>query len=250
MPRRSLTLFALFLAAAPAAQALDVRVLSHKSNLKTETWEEQPVYTFASLGFPPELSRELLRRTLQAFYDQQHGRSFRHLGDTRDFNHAHFVRDASGLRALLLHTQERAGEALPGSEYAALDMDARNWLVRLDAPERFSNALSLRHARKPRDWPARWERNVPWWEYEEKKTVTVMMLDPEKTGIEAVPYLDSEKGEQINFDRAECPNTTEDALERSNVLPIEADGGRVCLYVRDFKCLFPVHFRCTGVRLR
>lgn len=233
------------------AGAVEVRVLSKTTTLDKEVWEDKPVYTYKSLGFPSELSRDFLKRMLQSFHDQHRGRAFRALGDARDFNHGHIVTDGTTVGALLLHTQEQAKNAPPGSPFSYLDSGQRNWLVYLREPDKFINAESLRYRDRPADWPERWERHTTFDDYVYKyKTVTVMMLDPAKTGIAARSFLESEKGEQLNFNKASCPLISEEKLARSNVIPVDSDGGRQCLYVVSFQCMFTAHFKCPGVPLK
>lgn len=241
----------LVLGLAARAGAVEVQVLSKTTTLDKEVWEAQPVYTYKSLGFPKELSRDFLQRMLQAFFDQYRGKAFRSIGDARDFNHGHIVTDGTAVKALLLHTQEQAKNAPSGSPFSYVDAGARNWVVYLEDPTRFVNAETLRYQERPYDWPERWERQTSFNDYVYKyKTITVMMLDPKKTGVEARSFLESEKGEQLNFNKASCPVLSEEKLARSNVVPIDADAGRQCLYVVSFKCMFKSHFKCDGVPLR
>lgn len=160
-----------------------------------------------------------LQRLLQGFVSAQYGRSFRHLGDERDFDHGHVLYAAGSDRpaAILYHTQELAHEAQPGFGY--LDPAGRNWLQWIDSGKIVNAAAFERH-----DYPstASWDwfklRRLP--ALTERHTIVEEMLDPQRIGFEP------SQGRQWTFTRTDCARHASSDSRISVRLP---SGEDVCL---------------------
>lgn len=180
-----------------------------------------PVVPFVSLGYPPALDKARVQSLLQSFVDVGYGRSFRHLGDPRDFDHGHLLLDArtGAPVAILYHTQELAyEETAPGFGY--LDPRGRNWLQWLDG-RGVRNARRYERASYPKS--AEWEwfvaRDLP--ALRARHTILAKMLDPARLGFTPSP------SRQWTFARAPCAASDSPA---SNVIRVSLPhGAPVCL---------------------
>jgi hypothetical protein len=178
---------------------------------------------FAALGLPSALSKTRLQALLQGFVNAAYGRSFRHLGDERDFDHGHLLLDAKTLApvAILYHTQELA-HAATTPDYGYLDASARNWIQWLDG-RGIENANRYVRAEYPHS--AAWDwfvaRDLP--KLRARGTILDKMLDPARLGAELAPT-----SVQYTFTRIECGPAKEDAA--SNVIGVVLpDQTPVCL---------------------
>lgn len=181
-----------------------------------------PGARFAALGLPAVLSKARLQGLLQSFVTEGYGRSFRHLGDERDFDHGHLLLDARTRApiAILYHTQELAHEATaPG--YGYLDPAARNWIQWLDG-RGIVNARRYERARYPRT--AAWDwfvaRELP--RLRRRRTITDKMLDPALLGA------DLAESRQWTFTRIACGPAEDDGAS-SAVRVLLPDRTPVCL---------------------
>lgn len=181
-----------------------------------------PPARFAALGLPAGLSKARLQGLLQAFVASAYGRSFRRLGDERDFDHGHLLLDARtrAPAAILYHTQELADAATtPDDGY--LDPDGRNWIQWLDA-RGIENAHRYERARYPRSGSWDWFVAYQLPKLRRHHTITDQMLDPVLLGTELTPAL------QWTFTRVECGSSRPD--DASNVIGIVLpDRTAVCL---------------------
>jgi hypothetical protein len=182
-----------------------------------------PAAGFASLGLPAALSKTRLQALLQGFVDLGYGRSFRHLGDERDFDHGHLLLDArtKAPLAILYHTQELA-QAAATPDYGYIDPGARNWIQWLDG--RVENASAYERSSYPRSGLWDWfvARELP--KLRSRHTITDKMLDPARLGAqsELAPSL------QWTFTRVDCGATAPD--DASNVIRVALpDRTPVCL---------------------
>ena len=178
--------------------------------------------SFAALAFPGALSKARLQGLLQSFVDGGYGRSFRHLGDERDFDHGHLLIDARTREpvAILYHTQELAHKAA-AADFGYLDASARNWIQWLDG-RGIENARRYERASYPRS--ASWDwfvaRELP--KFRSRHTIIDKMLDPVRLGADLSPSL------QWTFTRVDCGPAQTDA--RSNVIGVLLpDRTPVCL---------------------
>ena len=181
-----------------------------------------PPSRFAALGLPSLLSKTRLQALLQSFVDNGYGRSFRHLGDERDFDHGHLLMDSrTGMPiAILYHTQELAHET-PASDFGYVDASARNWIQWLDG-RGIVDARLYERASYPRS--ASWDwfvaRELP--QLRRRRTITEKMLDPERLGAAL------SGGVQWTFTRQDCGAAAADAA--SNVISVVLpDHTSVCL---------------------
>jgi hypothetical protein len=174
---------------------------------------------FQSLALPAQLSKARLQGLLQDFVTAGYGRSFRHLGDERDFDHGHLLLDARTKTpvAILYHTQELAHEAADGY----VDPAARNWIQWLDG-RGIENARRYERAAYPRSPAWDWfvARELP--KLRGRFTITDKMLDPARLGAEL------SESRQWTFTRVECGAAEGDPA--SNVI-------RVSLPNRSSVCL-------------
>lgn len=237
--------FILFLLSSISGQAANIDILTRGMNFEADQWSSEPIYYYKSLGLPNELSRSFLTMNLQSFYDQYYNVSFKHIGDWRDFDHGHLLKDATGaLRGVLFHTQERASLAKPDSDYTFIDKSKRNWLLFTHRPFEFHNAYKFRFTQRPAFWNQEYEKNVSWDEYAQAGTVVELMLDPEKIGFKIVPFMSLDKTEAFYFKKAKCPDIIK---YESNIIEIKNhQGQRECLYVTTMQCQFKHHFACPG----
>lgn len=169
------------------------------------------------------LSRAAFQGLLQRFVSQEYLKSFRHLGDERDFDHGHLLFDGNDkLIAILYHTQELAGEQRAGSGFGYIDPAARNWIQWVD-DGRVENASRYQRRRYPST--ATWDyfRVLELPALESHHTVLPKMLDP-KLGI------DPAKTAQWVFTRMSCtaaaPAAADSMGEMRVVLPNKEE---VCL---------------------
>lgn len=113
---------------------------------------------------------------LQRFVNERAGRSFRRLGDERDFDHVHLLAASAGgrPRALLYHTQELAD--------GSLDPGGRNWLQWTDSGV-VENAAAYQRRAYPRtpSWNLFRARELPI--YLERGTIVQEMLEPARLGF-------------------------------------------------------------------
>lgn len=170
----------------------------------------------------PPLSVMKFRNLLQSFVDKTYLTAFRHLGDERDFDHAHILFDPITKipQAILYHTQELAGYYPPGSGYEYIDPKARNWIQWIDKPA-IENARAYERNTFPDSAYWAWfvARKLP--SYKKAHTIVDKMLDPLLVGAT------TEESLQWVFTRVECglpPAPSEPPM--MIVLP---DGQEVCL---------------------
>lgn len=180
--------------------------------------------SFKALGLPQALGKPVLQNLLQSFVDLTYLKSFRHLGDERDFDHGHLL-FSSGPKpqpvAILYHTQELALDET--GEYAYIDAEGRNWLQWLKTGA-IENAN--RYARRSYPRSARWalfeKLELPG--LKRHRTLTGAMLDPDLLGVELSP-----DSFQWVFTRVACPAADEGAPDAALIgirLPTKE---RVCL---------------------
>lgn len=183
-----------------------------------------PLASFRGLGFPASLDKPRLQRLLQRFVARGYGRSFRHLGDERDFDHGHLLLDArtGAPFAILYHTQELA-HAASAADFGYVDAAARNWIQWLDG-RGIENASRYERAAYP-DTPS-WN----WFVASElpglrsRRTITDKMLDPARLGSEISASV------QWTFTRVDC--ATSRPGDESNVLDVVLpDRTPVCVAV-------------------
>jgi len=157
------------------------------------------------MGLPAMLGKARLQGLLQSFVDKGYGRSFRHIGDERDFDHGHLLINArtGAPIAILYHTQELAHEAA-AADYGYLDASARNWIQWLDGRGIF-NANRYERESYPRS--ATWDwfvaRELP--ALKRRRTITDKMLDPARLGAELSGSV------QWTFTRVACGPGESDA---------------------------------------
>lgn len=173
---------------------------------------------FAALGYPAALTKPRLQSLLQTFVDAGYGRTFRRVGDERDFDHGHLLMDAaSGAPvAILYHTQELAHETASGY----LDPAGRNWIQWLDG-RGIENARRYERASYPRSGIWDWfvARELP--RLRARHTITDKMLDPALLGRELAG------SRQWTFTRTDCGA---DADASSTVIRVSLpDRTPVCL---------------------
>jgi hypothetical protein len=156
-----------------------------------------PSSRFEALGLPSALTKARLQGLLQTFVNAGYGRSFRHLGDERDFDHGHVLLDArtKSAVAILYHTQELAHDAA-SPDFGYVDASARNWIEWLDG--RVENARAYERSSYPRS--ASWDwfvaRELP--KLRSRRTITDKMLDPARLGAELT------ESKQWTFTRVDC----------------------------------------------
>ncbi len=141
------------------------------------------------------LSAPRLQNLLQAFVAGGQGRSFRVLGEERDFDHGHVLLEARTKSpfAILYHTQELADETPDGY----LDAEGRNWIQWLDG-RGIENARRYERADYPRtaDWDWFVAQELP--RLRRRHTITDKMLDPLLLGSELAGSV------QCTFTRVDC----------------------------------------------
>ncbi|OYZ18966.1 MAG: hypothetical protein B7Y39_12690 [Bdellovibrio sp. 28-41-41] len=229
------------------ANAASVNVITRTSDFEKDAWDAKPVYYYDSLNLPKELTREFLTINIQYYYNQYNGVTFRHLGDWRDFDHGHLLKDPTNrLRGVLFHTQERGNLFALDSRFHFINKELRNWLLFIDRPLMFENAIKYKYDFKPSFWNAEYEKNVTWKQYEDAGTVVELMLDPNKTGFNIQPFMSKEKTEQFYFKKAICPTSVH---PKSNIIKIDTKEGIVCLYVTTMSCTLGFPTPCTARRL-
>lgn len=180
--------------------------------------------TVRAASVAPALSPSQFQGLLQHFVSQEYLKSFRHLGDERDFDHGHLLFDGqSKLIAILYHTQELAGDHRPGSDFGYIDPGGRNWIQWVE-DGRVENAA--RYLRK--DYPA-----TATWDYfralelpalQARHTLLPKMLDP-KLGV------DASKTAQWVFTRIQCAGGSPSSASAG------ASGLRVVLPTSEEICL-------------
>jgi hypothetical protein len=242
----TLTLASLFSA---SALARSVPVLTRGPNFEVDQWIDQPLYYFSSLRLPKELSKDLIKRSLQGFYDQKSDTAFRTIGDWRDFDHGHLLKENDQLKAVLFHTQERANLAPRGSHYNQLDIKLRNWVFFIDRANEFINALKLRYDFKPTFWAQKYDKNVTWEEYVLRGTVVELMLDPKKIGFQVQGFDGTDKTETYYFKKAKCENIKASVLEKANLIHVQTKQGPICLYISTMQCVFNQNFVCLAKKI-
>jgi len=177
---------------------------------------------FSELGLPPSIDRAELESLLQRFVNSSYLKSFRHLGDERDFDHGHLLCDASGKPvAILYHTQELARGRPKGSDFAFLDPDARNWIQWI-GDGRLENASRYKRKDYPRTPAWDWFREAELPGLEEHFTILDKMLDP------ALLPVDVAKTKQWVFTRIPCASAP---------LSSESKGLRILLPSKEAVCL-------------
>jgi hypothetical protein len=180
------------------------------------------VARYADLGFPPSLGKPELSALLQRVVDRLYMRGFRHIGDERDFDHGHFLFDASGRPlAILYHTQEFARHEPAGGPFGYLDPDGRNWIQWLPGGA-VENARRYRRRTYPATASWDWFRESELPGLERNHTILDKMLDPRAVG------LDAEKSKQWVFTRTPCGGSapSPDSADIRVFLPT---GAPVCL---------------------
>lgn len=170
----------------------------------------------------PAMSVTRFRNLLQRFVDKTYLTAFRHLGDERDFDHAHILFDPVTQipQAILYHTQELAEYYPPGSGYEFIDPEARNWIQWIDTPA-IKNARAYERRAFPRSAYWAWfvARKLP--SYKKAHTIVDKMLDPALVGATAEGSL------QWVFTRVDCgPPPAPSEPPMVIVLPT---GQKVCL---------------------
>jgi hypothetical protein len=178
--------------------------------------------SFAALGLPAALSKARLQGLLQSFVDVGFGRSFRHLGDERDFDHGHVLLDARTRApiAILYHTQELA-HAATAPDFGYVDAAARNWIQWLDG-RGVENASLYERAEYPRTASWDWFVAAELPKLRRRRTITDRMLDPARLGTALAGSV------QWTFTRVACGALEADAA--SNVISIRLpDRALVCL---------------------
>lgn len=157
-----------------------------------------PAARYDELGYPSSLGKPELVGLLQRVVDQLYMKGFRHLGDERDFDHGHFLFDASGRPvAILYHMQELALHEPRGSAFGYLDPGKRNWIQWL-ADGRVENAERYRRKSYPKTAEWDWFREAELPDLELNHTILDKMLDPALVG------LDPSKTKQWVFTRIPC----------------------------------------------
>ncbi|HEX4047846.1 MAG TPA: hypothetical protein VH309_08430 [Elusimicrobiota bacterium] len=181
-----------------------------------------PSLGYAELGYPPAIGKPVLAGLLQRVVDRLYMKGFRHLGDERDFDHGHFLFDASGRPlAILYHMQELALHEPRGSEFGYLDPAKRNWIQWL-GDGRIENAERYLRKSYPKTAEWDWFREAELPDLEENHTILDKMLDPALVG------LDPSKTKQWVFTRIPCEAGTfsPDSADIRVVLPTKQP---VCL---------------------
>lgn len=182
-------------------------------------------------GLARELGRREFEGLLQAFVDVAYQKGFRHLGDERDFDHAHILfstgPDASRPVAILYHTQELASlyhEHKPGGEFDYVDPEARNWIQWVDGG-RVENARKYLRSAYPDtlSWRVFQESHLPG--FQAYHTITDKMLDPRLLGAQVA------RSRQWVFRRAACPGP-EDSPEEEPISVLLPTRERVCMRLR------------------
>jgi hypothetical protein len=177
---------------------------------------------YADLGFPAALGKTDLAGLLQLVVDRLYMKGFRHLGDERDFDHGHFLFDASGRPfAILYHTQELALHEPRGSDFGYLDPDQRNWIQWLD-DGRVENAQRYRRKTYPNSATWDWFREAQLPGLDENHTILDKMLDP------ALVAVDISKTKQWVFTRKTCG---------ADPIPPDSPDIRVVLPTKEAVCL-------------
>lgn len=183
-------------------------------------------------GLGRELGRLEFQGLLQAFVDAAYQKGFRHLGDDRDFDHAHILfstgPDSARPMAILYHTQELASlyrELKPGSEYDYLDPEARNWIQWIEGG-RVENARKYLRRSYPEtlSWRVFQETHLPG--FQAFHTITDKMLDPELLGAPVA------RSRQWVFRRAPCPEGPGEGLDEDRISVVLPTRERVCLRLR------------------
>ena len=177
---------------------------------------------FAALGLPSILNKARLQGLLQNFVDAAYGRSFRHIGDERDFDHGHLLFDAKTMAplAILYHTQELA-HAATTPDFGYVDASARNWIEWLDG--RIENANRYVRAEYPHTATWDWFVAAELPQLRARRTILDKMLDPARLGAELAP-----NSLQWTFTRVDCGPARAD--EASNVIGVVLpDRTPVCL---------------------
>ncbi|MBI3552055.1 MAG: hypothetical protein HY077_06020 [Elusimicrobia bacterium] len=176
---------------------------------------------YAGLPISKVVSKVDITRALQAMMDSAYGVGFRTIGHPDDWFHGHFLFDGNQVpRAILYHTQERAGLYRlyePGSRFDYVDENKRNWIQRLpDLKAEDARAYRV-SGTKPQ-----------WCSEDEAFTVSYEMLDPAKIGF--TPVIIGEFY-QFNFYQTPCKGREKDADSR--VASVIVDGKPVCLEFND-----------------
>ena len=204
-PGASLTLFFLFLTAAPSARA-DA---------------DDPPETDYEL--PTQVGLDEMQSLLQRFVDETYPTAFRLLGDSRDFDHGHFLY-AENLPtnrkpfAVLWHTQERG--LCKGMQFQ-FDPTARNWIQWLDPKRPLQNAIKYKRRAYPATpaWRALVELRLS--DAEECHTIHPEMLDPEALGLRVASTS------QWSFTKKDCEEIKDNRIDIS----LPPNGARICLEV-------------------
>lgn len=173
---------------------------------------------FAAALLPQGLTKVRLQGLLQRFVDDGYGKSFRHLGDERDFDHGHLLFSDGKPVAILYHTQETA-HAPVSPDYGYLDTQGRNWIQWLDSSS-VENARRYERTSYPRSGVWDWflYKDLP--ALKERHTITDRMLDPVLLGRTI------SESRQWTFTRVGCADTGEADPE---ILKIRLPGRSVCL---------------------
>ena len=146
-----------------------------------------------------------LQGYLQRFADGAYLKSFRHLGEERDFDHGHLLfADSKEPVAILYHTQE-----LAYYDHSWLDPEGRNWVQWL-SDGRVENAKRYERRGPMPALPAPLEA------LRAHKTVLPEMLEPSAFGARRLT------SRQVVFTRAACGGAT---------ISVRLRGRRVCLSV-------------------
>lgn len=177
-------------------------------------------------GFLTTFPKDRLRQLLQNFADAVYLKGFERLGDSRDFDHGHFIFSEGRAVAVLYHTQEFwRYRTRPSS----LNPEARNWIQWIETGKIEDASLYLRRSYPDTpSWTWFKERELP--RLKQHHTITVRMLDPELLGAGIENSL------QWTFKRSRCPSrkTLRDA--NSGYLDVFIAGReRVCLSLSSSK---------------
>jgi hypothetical protein len=172
--------------------------------------------TSSAAFFPPAFSKVEFQGLLQRFVNEQYLKSFRHLGEERDFDHGHLLFDSRSTQrpvAILYHTQELTTDS-------ALNPEDRNWLQWVDRGN-IENAIRYERKSYPRTAAWQWFQQRELAALRRHHTILDKMLDPELLGA------DVSDSRQWVFDRVDCaapPAPASDVMQIT--LP---SGSTVCL---------------------
>lgn len=216
-----------FVLALPASAQTAIEIPSCRGNGNRFTGDGlrlPPSRAYSELGFAG-IDKKSLAGLLQDFVSARHGKSYRRLGDYKDFFHGHLLyaqNDATPI-AILYHTQEAAAaehETNPGGPYDYIDAQGRNWLQTLRTGELVNAVKRVRRTYPDApDWAAFRKNCVP--RYLKAWSVDALMLDlAESPGLSGVI--------QFNFLAIDCAAAPTD--EALNGVRLELPGGgRACL---------------------